>query len=116
MSVRLGAPCWRVNGVQKARNICISAFTHRAATLPLKTAHLPMTWNIGILIAGSLYWRTAPHREMWRDKFLRKDHAMSVKAPIRYGRLSQSRTYTMVYAPGSPMGQAKIVACRRNVS
>jgi hypothetical protein len=68
-----------------------------------------MTWKIGILIAGSLYWRAIPHRERWREQFLHKDLATAVRAPIRYGRLSRSKTYTMVYAPNTPAGQAKVV-------
>src|SRR5438128_6330454 len=69
--------------------------------------------HIGILIAGSLYWLAVPHRERWRAQFLNKNRETSVKVPIRYGRLSRSRTYTMVYAPGTPPWRAKVVACKR---
>jgi hypothetical protein len=72
--------------------------------------------KVGILIARSLYWRANRHREKWRDSFLHKDHVSSVNAPIRYGRLSLSKTYTMVYAPGTPLGKAKVVACNRDVT
>jgi len=39
-----------------------------------------------------------------------------VRAPIRYGRKSRHGTYTMVFAPGSPMGQAKVVACEEHAT
>src|SRR5206468_11285798 len=64
--------------------------------MPLKT---------GILISGSLYWRNVPHRSRWREQFLHMERATAVKVPIRYGRLSRSNTYTMVYAPDTPPGQ-----------
>jgi hypothetical protein len=70
-----------------------------------------------MLIAGSLYWRNEPHREAWRKTCLNTDVAGTVKVPIRYGCLSDStKTYTMVYAPGSPDGQAKIIGCLGSVS
>lgn len=75
-----------------------------------------MTWKIGILIAGSLYWRAVPHRERWREKCLHMDRALPVKVPIRYGRLSRSSTYTMVYAPATPLGRAKVVPCKQHVA
>jgi hypothetical protein len=77
----------------------------------------PTTWNVGILIAGSLYWRAVPHRERWREQFLQMDRATAVRVPIRYGRLSRlSKTYTMVYAPGTPPGQAKVVPCNHAIA
>ena len=39
-----------------------------------------------------------------------------VKAPIRYGRRSRTSTYTMVFDPGCPDGQAKVRPCLRSVS
>jgi hypothetical protein len=76
-----------------------------------------MPSRLGILIAGSLHWRTAPYREAWRKACLNADAALAVKAPIRYGRFSEtSQTYTMVYAPGCPDGQAKVMGCLRPVS
>jgi hypothetical protein len=71
-------------------------------------------WSIGILMAGSLYWSTEPYRVTWRGKFLDMNRVILVRAPIRYGRKSRHGTYTMVYAPGSPMGQAKVVACQKH--
>jgi hypothetical protein len=71
---------------------------------PLKT---------GILIAGSLYWRREAHRQAWREQFLNMTVVHPVTAPLRYGRLSRSGSYTMVFAPGTPNGQAKVVACQR---
>ena len=51
------------------------------------------------------------HRVTWRKARLKKSEAIPVFAPIRYGRLSLSKTYTMVFAPGSQMGTAKVVPC-----
>ena len=73
-------------------------------------------WSIGILMAGSLYWSTEPYRVTWRSKFLDMNRVILVRAPIRYGRKSRHGTYTMVYAPGSPMGQAKVVACQKHAT
>ena len=44
--------------------------------------------------------------------------AQTVTAPIRYGRLSESRadTYTMVFSRSSEAGHAKAVRCTRGVS
>lgn len=66
----------------------------------------------GILIAGSLYWRADPHRVQWRRDHLRNGSEIPVSIPIRYGRRSSTTgTYTMVFAPGCPPGQAKILEC-----
>jgi hypothetical protein len=75
-----------------------------------------MQLTAGILIAGSLHWREVPHRIRWRDAYLRLDGVTAVDVPLRYGRLSGSRTYTMVYAPGTPPGRAKAVPCKHTVS
>ena len=75
-----------------------------------------MTWKLGVLIAGSLYWNDELYRRSWRTKCLNPDRVTPVKAPIRYGRLSGSGTYTMVFAPGCPLGEAKAVECRGRVS
>ena len=75
-----------------------------------------MTWKLGILIAGSLSWSDEPYRREWRNKCLNLDRVTPVKAPIRYGRRSRSGTYTMVFAPGCPLGQAKAVECRSPIS
>jgi hypothetical protein len=68
--------------------------------------------RVGILIAGSLDWRSEPYRVEWRNSRLIAHDSIPVNAPIRYGRLSLSNTYTMVYAPACPHGQAKIRLCR----
>jgi hypothetical protein len=73
-------------------------------------------WSVGILIAGSLYWSTEPYRVTWRSKFLDMDRVVPVRAPIRYGRKSRHGSYTMVFAPGDPMGQAKVVASQRHAT
>lgn len=75
-----------------------------------------MSWRLGILIAGSLDWRGEPYRGEWRQSRLTPDAGVVVRAPIRYGRLSQSGTYTMVFAPGCPDGQAKVRMCSRPLS
>jgi hypothetical protein len=69
----------------------------------------------GILIAGSLYWSDKPHRVRWRRDHVKPGSEVSVAVPIRYGRLSSTGSYTMVFAPGSPLGKAKILECIRAV-
>jgi hypothetical protein len=81
-----------------------------------KSAMLDMPLKIGILIAGSLYWRDVPHRARWREQCLHMDRTTAVNVPIRYGRLSRSRTYTMVYAPTTPPGRAKVVPCKHEIA
>ena len=75
-----------------------------------------MSWRLGVLIAGSLDWRSEPYRHEWRQSHLTSDEGVPVRAPIRYGRLSRDSTYTMVFAPGCPDGQAKVRLCSRPVS
>lgn len=69
----------------------------------------------GILIAGSLYWSDKAHRVRWRRDHLKPRSEISVALPIRYGRLSSTGSYTLVFAPGCPLGKAKIVECVRTV-
>ena len=76
--------------------------------------------SVGILIIGSLYWDTASHRKMWRRDRLDQDQGWYVRAPIRYGRQSQSRgnSYTMVFSASlsaADYGRAIVVPCRRRV-
>ena len=75
-----------------------------------------MQLKIGILIIGSLYWSGEGKRDHWRRTRLNMTAESTVNVPIRYGRLSKSGTYTMVFAPTCPLGQAKVVPCARNVS
>jgi hypothetical protein len=75
-----------------------------------------MTWTIGILIVGSLYWSPADHRRRWRNKHLKTARETPVLVPIRYGRRSRAGTYTMVFAPGSPNGTGKVCECAREIS
>jgi hypothetical protein len=72
--------------------------------------------SIGVLIIGSLYWDSA--RQSWRDSRLRLNEAFVVRAPIRYGRRSETRgnTYTMVFSRLCELGQALLVRCLRDVS
>jgi hypothetical protein len=70
-----------------------------------------MTLSVGILIIGSLFWD--PAREPWRKSRLSMEQAMTVQAPIRYGRLSEGRGhYTMVFSRLCDPGHAKVVPCR----
>src|SRR5262245_38785474 len=82
----------------------------KLSAAPSLTCEICLMWSVGILIAGSLYWSTEPYRVRWRRKFLDMDRVIPVRAPIRYGRRSRHGSYTMVFAPGGPMGQAKVVA------
>ena len=75
-----------------------------------------MSWRLGILIAGSLDWRPEPYRHEWRQSRLTSGVGVPVRAPIRYGRFSRDKTYTMVFAPGCPDGRAKVRLCSRPVS
>ena len=73
--------------------------------------------RIGILVIGSLYWSTHKTRQKWRNDRLRLKDAVSVHAPIRYGRFSKTRTsYTMVLDFAVPTGKAKVVPCRNHVT
>jgi hypothetical protein len=78
-----------------------------------------MTWKVGILVVGSLYWD--PLREPWRKKYLTDDEGTLVKAPICYGRKSSLRqhTYTMVFSPAldqEALGTARVKQCRAQIS
>lgn len=55
---------------------------------------MPLT--AGVLIIGSLLWDSEKERPAWRAARLDVAGAQTVTAPIRYGRLSESR-YTMVF-------------------
>jgi hypothetical protein len=77
---------------------------------------MEMSLQLGILIAGSLDWRNEPYRTAWRKSRLMPEDGIPVRVPIRYGRLSRNKTYTMVFAPDSPVGQAKVRRCVRPAS
>jgi hypothetical protein len=68
--------------------------------------------KIGILIIGSLWWRTGL-RESWRTAQLNRDGMVRVKLPIRYGRKSAKGTYTMTLGPAGTEGTAMVVPCLR---
>lgn len=75
--------------------------------------------NVAILIIGSLIWGKHEHRESWRRDRLQVGPGIPVWAPIRYGRLSSSRTYTMVFSNEllpSRLGWALVMPCRCTVS
>lgn len=77
-----------------------------------------MRLNVGVLIIGSLYWDIGGERDQWRSERLQRDGEWVVKAPIRYGRLSDRRgTFTMVFSqlPEVQFGLAKVVKCRNTV-
>ena len=77
-----------------------------------------MPLSVGVLIIGSLYWDQTGGRDGWRATRLQREHGWLVKAPIRYGRLSQNKTYTMVFAElgEGQLGQARVLQCRNSVS
>jgi hypothetical protein len=63
---------------------------------------------------GSLYWDEV--RAGWRADRFEKDVEFSVEAPIRYGRLSSSGTYTMVFSQSVPQrGTAIVLKCVRSI-
>jgi hypothetical protein len=76
-------------------------------------------YRVGVLIVGSLYWRNTPSRKSWRESRLDLEKAYLASAPIRYGRLSDSQTYTMVFSrglKGTRSGTARVVPCNKPVS
>ncbi len=77
-----------------------------------------MPLNAGVLIIGSLLWDDNRGRPAWRDGRLDRASAKAVMAPIRYGRLSESRgnTYTMVFSRLCELGQGKLLRCTRTIS
>jgi hypothetical protein len=77
----------------------------------------------GILIIGSLYWETSgkPHRKEWRNGRLRVGSKFFVRAPIRYGRWSESReSYTMIFSQlcreNQELGKAIVIPCQYPIS
>lgn len=77
-----------------------------------------MTYRIGIMMIGSLYWDKDGTRVNWRKNRLSKEE-YDIFAPIRYGRLSKKRgsTYTMVFSKlcarkSYGLGSAKVVTCK----
>ena len=77
--------------------------------------------NGGVLIIGSLLWDNSEIRKEWRNKNLRPlQEGITVKAPIRYGRISKSRncTYSMVFSnecvESSKLGIAKFLGFLNN--
>ena len=77
-----------------------------------------MSLKAGVLIIGSLLWDLEKGRPAWRDARLVRASAQAVTAPIRYGRLSESRddTYTMVFSRHCKDGHAKLIPCSHDVS
>jgi hypothetical protein len=77
---------------------------------------VPLT--AGVLIIGSLLWDSTNGRPAWREARLDRTSAQSVTAPIRYGRLSESRgnTYTMVFSRLCESGRAKVLRCNQSIS
>ena len=80
--------------------------------------------SLGVLIIGSLCWDPARHRKKWRRNRLDQSRCRYVRAPIRYGRRSESRgwSYTMVFSTSlreDEYGRAIVVPCSqraRNVA
>jgi hypothetical protein len=98
------------------RRLCRNWLQRLLRLLRLKRSE-PVSLNAGILIIGSLLWDV--ERQGWRDARLEIPSAATVRAPIRYGRLSGERrghTYTMVFSRLCEIGQAKVVRCSHTVS
>lgn len=76
-----------------------------------------MQLTAGVLIIGSLLWDSKKERLAWRAARLNMASGQSVTAPIRYGRLSETRgnSYTMVFSRLCPVGTAKLVPCSHSV-
>jgi hypothetical protein len=74
-----------------------------------------MSFSVGILIIGSLYWDTSGGRNEWRENRLQMSRDFVVKAPIRYGRRSKTGTFTMVFGSVPTLGQARVVPCKKSV-
>lgn len=75
----------------------------------------------GVLIIGSLYWDQDEFRMNWRNNDLdMASEKRNIPAPIRYGRVSSSRscTFTMVFSKACDndkmMGQAIFIPFRTN--
>ena len=77
---------------------------------------MPLT--AGVLIIGSLLWDSTKRRPVWRETRLDVASTQTVTAPIRYGRLSESRgnSYTMVFSRLAPTGRGKLVPCSHTIS
>ena len=77
-----------------------------------------MPLSAGVLIIGSLLWDSEKGRPEWREARLDMASAQAVTAPIRYGRLSESRgnSYTMVFSRLCQVGQAQLVPCSHSIS
>lgn len=83
--------------------------------------------NGAVLLIGSLAWENEQNaidpnvgklRDNWRRDNLKMEKAISVKAPIRYGRKSSSRknTFTMVFSESIPVeGSALLVPFKLQV-
>ncbi len=67
--------------------------------------------NAGVLIIGSLFWDSKPHRIEWRNNHLDIEKSVKVAVPICYGRISRSRgnTYTMTFRQDESLGKAIFV-------
>jgi hypothetical protein len=57
-----------------------------------------MTWKVGVLIIGSLFWRMEPHRVAWRKSRLNESKPIPVFAPIRYASVSSQDSTQMGFA------------------
>jgi hypothetical protein len=74
-----------------------------------------MSNSAAILTIGSLFWSQKPHRQAWRQERLVVGAATRVQAPIRYGRVSIGKPYSMVFSnslPPEQFGWALAVPCR----
>ncbi|MGA7280512.1 MAG: hypothetical protein WBZ40_01890 [Acidimicrobiia bacterium] len=74
------------------------------------------TLDGAVLIVGSLIWDNDRRRE-WRTAHLDSERARPVRAPIRYGRISESRnnTYTMTLDADGATGVGALVPLARQI-
>ena len=81
---------------------------------------MEISLNGGVIIIGSLLWDNDIQRLNWRDNSLDLESMISVKVPIRYGRVSSNRndTFTMVFSHecinSKLTGDAVFVPFRKN--
>jgi hypothetical protein len=74
--------------------------------------------HAGILIIGSLLWKTTDKRRVaWRKERLNPDGRVGVAASIYYGRKSKTGTctYTMTFGGQAGAGRAVLVPCTTQV-
>lgn len=79
----------------------------------------------GVLIIGSLFWQDHKQQEgddlrkQWREENLYMEDSSNVIVPIRYGRFSRDKVYTMIFdyrLPKNHFGKAKAVPLKETIT